>query len=377
MGKKNRKKKVRVAFRKNREQRTRMQDLTKRANEDLEAVEDMASGERLTGKGDVTRHRTIVADEMTDDGQVIREIDASNCVSGRVLYAIGANNCRVRTEDGRDLMCSVRRVLRTLSRDTRNVVVAGDRVLLTQTDDETGVIERVEARASVLTRGSRREAHVIVSNVDQAVIVTSVAQPDLKVGLIDRFLCSTAKGGIQSIICINKIDLGNSAELQPIVGQYAQLGYPVLLTSFTQNIGIDALRELLVGKETVFTGQSGVGKSSLLNAVQPGLGQATSEVSDDTNKGRHTTRVAELLSLEDGGWIVDTPGIRQLQLWDVIKEEVEEFFIEFRPFVAKCRYPSCSHTHEDRCGVKAAVDQHLISPIRYESYLRIFHGDDS
>jgi len=139
--------------------------------------------------------------------------------------------------------------------------------------------------------------------------------------------------------------------------------------------GIDGLRQRLIGRQTVFTGQSGVGKSSLLNVVQPGLGLRVREVSDANQKGRHTTTTAELIRLEElGGWVVDTPGIRQFELWDIIPEEVEGFFPELRPFVPLCAYPDCTHTHEDRCAVKRAVRRGQVSASRYTSYLGMFTG---
>src|SRR5439155_12110838 len=147
------------------------------------------------------------------------------------------------------------------------------------------------------------------------------------------------------------------------------------LTSAATGLGIDRLREWLHNRETVFTGQSGVGKSSLLNALQPGLGLRVREVSETTQKGKHTTTTAELLRLDFGGWVVDTPGIRQFQLWDVLPEEVEGFFPELRPFVPLCVYPDCTHTHEDRCAVKRAVERRLISASRYKSYLGLFAGE--
>jgi ribosome biogenesis GTPase len=139
---------------------------------------------------------------------------------------------------------------------------------------------------------------------------------------------------------------------------------------------VERLRALLRGRETVVSGQSGVGKSSLLNAVQPGLGRRIGEVSGETGKGRHTTRVAELLPLSFGGWVIDTPGVRQFELWDVIPEEVEGYFREFRAFVASCRFPDCTHVHEAGCGVKRAVEDGCISRMRYDSYVRIVTGDD-
>ncbi len=367
------KNKTRVAFKKNRQKTVRIQDLTKQVIENAEGVADFQSGERLSGKGDVSRYRTIITDD--DAGRSI-EGEADNCSGGKVLSAIGSNNVSVYC-DGVIYRCTVRRVVRTLSRSARSAVVAGDHVLFTKANNHSGVIERVEPRTSTLSRNSRGEAHIIVSNVDQAVIVASVAEPDLKLGLIDRFLCSTEKGGIRGIICINKMDLCNPKQLQPIIGQYARLGYTTLLTDATTGQGIDELRTLLVNKETVFTGQSGVGKSSLMNAIQPGLALKTSHVSGDSHKGRHTTRTTTLVEMIGGGWIVDTPGIRQLQLWDVAKEELECMFIEFRPFVTRCRYPNCSHTHEANCGVRLATETGSISPLRYQSYLRIFTGDDS
>ncbi|MCA9079430.1 MAG: ribosome small subunit-dependent GTPase A [Planctomycetaceae bacterium] len=374
--KKKSRKKLRVRFHKNREAKARIQNLTRKVADDLEDAELLTGQERLSGKGETAKYRTVIGEVDEASGETVLMVDLQTCEAGRVLSSIGANHCQVQTATGGLLQCSVRRVVRTLSRDSRNVVVAGDQVLYSRTDESSGVIERVEPRRTALSRGSRRRAHIIVANVDQAVIVASAAEPALKPALIDRFLCSTEKGGIQGIVCINKLDLANRVELQPLLGQYARLNYPVLLTNAISGEGIDELRRLLRNKETVFTGQSGVGKTSLLNAIQPGLGRRTAEVSEDSQKGRHTTRVTELIALEQGGWVVDTPGIRQLQLWDVQTEEVEGLFVEFRPFVALCHFPDCSHTHEQNCGVKQGVDLGMISPLRYESYLRITQGDE-
>ncbi len=173
---------------------------------------------------------------------------------------------------------------------------------------------------------------------------------------------------------MNKADLADPVELQPLVGAYAQLGITVLLTSATTGLGIGRLREQLRGRATVFSGQSGVGKSSLLNAVEPGLALAVKTVSEVNDKGRHTTTYAQLIKLAFGGWVVDTPGVRQLQLWDMRPEEVEGYFSEFRPFVPLCDFPDCTHTHETGCAVKDAVERQLISFRRYHSYLGMFHG---
>ena len=374
MGKKksNRKRKVRVALKKNRGKRARRGNLTQQARTDPERIEDIAAGERVSGKGDTSRYRTVIAAE-TEGGDLQIDVDLSTCHTGRVLSAIGQMS-RVQLDDGRELECTVRQIVRSLARDQRNAVVTGDRVLVGDVDAETGVIERVEPRHGVLSRSSRHRAHVIVSNVDQLMVV--VPADDLKPGLVDRFLVSAEQGEIASVLCINKIDLLDPAELVGWTGLYARLGYEVVLTSAETGAGISRLRQLLAERETVFAGQSGVGKSSLLNSIQPGLRLLTGEISSSTGKGRHVTRRTQLIELDGGGYVVDTPGIRQLALWDLIPEEIEGFFVEFRPFVALCHFPDCSHTHEEGCAVKRAVETELIHESRYASYLRIHAGED-
>ena len=374
MGKKksNRKRKIRVALKKNRGKRARRGNLTQQARTDPERIEDIAAGERVSGKGDTSRYRTVIAAE-TEGGDLQIDVDLSTCHTGRVLSAIGQMS-RVQLDDGRELECTVRQIVRSLARDQRNAVVTGDRVLVGDVDAETGVIERVEPRHGVLSRSSRHRAHVIVSNVDQLMVV--VPADDLKPVLVDRFLVSAEQGEIASVLCINKIDLLDPAELVGWTGLYARLGYEVVLTSAETGAGISRLRQLLAERETVFAGQSGVGKSSLLNSIQPGLRLLTGEISSSTGKGRHVTRRTQLIELDGGGYVVDTPGIRQLALWDLIPEEIEGFFVEFRPFVALCHFPDCSHTHEEGCAVKRAVETELIHESRYASYLRIHAGED-
>ncbi|MGH7128715.1 MAG: ribosome small subunit-dependent GTPase A, partial [Planctomycetaceae bacterium] len=320
-------------------------------------------------------YRTVIGVENEDQGLLL-DVDESKCLRGRVVSAIGLNQL-VETEDGRRYECSVRGVVRELARDGRNAVVTGDRVLFQPTGEDQGVIERVEPRRGTVSRTSQGREHVIVANVDQMLIVASAHDPPLKTALIDRFLISAEKGGVRSVLCINKSDLIDPVALQPIIGRYSRLGYDVVLTSAARGTGTRRLRELLADRQTALAGQSGVGKTSLLNALQPGLNLRIGEVSDWTRKGRHTTRRAELLRLEFGGWVVDTPGVRQFGLWDVTAEEVEGHFIEFRPFVTLCKFPDCSHTHEAGCGVKTAVAGDLIAGDRYESYLRIVTGDET
>jgi ribosome biogenesis GTPase len=365
------KKKVRVELRKNRTKPPRENDLTQQFQENADAAGDAASGERVRAKGELSRHRTVLHDDAAT-GPAARAADAA---PGRVLRVHGLYSF-VEAADGRVVRCTVRRVLKSLNMDERSVVTTGDLVQLVHTAPGEGVIEHVLHRKGVLTRASRRREHVLVANVDQLVIVMSLVQPDLKPHLIDRYIATARKGDLSPILCLNKADLADPVELQPVVGAYSQLGIPTLLTSATTGRGIPRLRQLLTGRATVFSGQSGVGKSSLLNAIQPELALRVKSVSEETQKGQHTTTAAELIRLDSGGWVVDTPGVRQLQLWDTRPEEVEGLFDEFRPLVPLCGFPDCTHTHEQRCAVKDAVARKLVSDRRYFSYLGLFNGMD-
>ena len=370
MGKK---KKVRVDLRKNRSKPPRQRQWTRGFQEHGFAEEATAQGERVRAKGDLSRRRTIIQDTASESPTDMPMVDVAACLAGRVLRVHGLQSV-VETEDRKQYRCSVRRVLRTLATDERNIVTTGDRVWFLPALNDDGVIERVEPRHGLLTRASRGREHVLVANVDQVVIVVSLVEPELKPHLIDRYLVSAEQGGIAPVICLNKADLVDPTPYQPITGLYSQLGIPTLLTSAASGQGIEELRARLKDRETVFTGQSGVGKSSLLNRIQPELGLRVREVSTGNQKGKHTTTTAELIRLEFGGWVVDTPGIRQFQLWDIIPEEVEGFFPEFRPFVPLCAFPDCTHTHEERCAIKNAVEKRLISASRYTSYLGVFSG---
>jgi len=373
------KKKIRVELRKNRTRPPRKRGWTRDFSEHGFDEKDTVGQERVRAKGDVSRRRTIVSEETGSQSDKMPAIDSSRCLPGRVLSVHGLQ-CTVATEDGRQVRCTVRRVLRTLATDGRSIVATGDKVWILPTLNDEGVIERVEPRHGLLTRASRGREHVIVANVDQVVFVISLREPELKRHLVDRLLASAEQGAVAPVLCFNKADLVDTADYQSLVGLYSQLGIPTLFTSAITGLGIGRLREQLQGRETVFSGQSGVGKSSLLNAVQPELGLRVREVSDVNQKGKHTTTTAELIKLDMGdmgdmsGWVVDTPGLRQFQLWDIIPEEVEGYFPEFRPYVHLCLYPDCTHTHEDRCAVKHAVELKYLSATRYASYLGLFQG---
>lgn len=377
MAKKGKKKKIRTEFRKNREVRVRQSDLTKNYQGHPDEVSDLAHSERISGKGSISRKRTIVGLESVDDESgmtVMPDVDESSCLKGTVLTSGGLKS-PVQAEDGRIYQCAVRRLLKTVSTDQRHVIAAGDQVLFRPSDDQGGIIERVEPRHGILCRTSRGRQHVMVANVDQLLIISSAAEPHLKPNLIDRLLVTAEKFEIKPVICINKIDLVDSAELQPLVGVYGQMGYQVILLSVKERQGTRIIQKLVKEKKSVVIGQSGVGKSSLLNVIDEGLELKVKAVSAENEKGRHTTTAARLVPLSCGGYIVDTPGIRQFQLWDVIPEEVAGFFRDIRTFVSGCRFPNCTHIHETNCAVKDAVADGFINLRRYDSYCKIRNGD--
>ena len=372
--KKNKRQKIRTEFRKNRENRVRDGDLTR----DFQDGEDgHHKSERISGKGTLSRKRTIVGveGEDTESGlAILPDVDESRCQRGTVL-SVGGLRSPVVTENGDVFQCAVRRLLKTVSTDQRHVLAAGDEVLFRPADNNEGIIERIEPRHGILCRTSRGRQHIMVANVDLMLIVSSAAEPNLKPNLIDRLLVTAEKSRIKPLICINKIDLVDAARLQPLLGVYGQMGYQVFQLSATKGIGIEILRSFVTNRRSVVVGQSGVGKSSLLNAIEEGLDLKVRTVSAESEKGRHTTTAARLIPLSIGGFIVDTPGIRQFQLWDVIPEEVAGFYRDLRPFVSHCRFPDCTHVHEAECAVKDAVADGLVDARRYESYCQIALGD--
>jgi len=262
--------------------------------------------------------------------------------------------------------------------DQTNPVAVGDRVTLRiNEDDDTGLIVKIHERRTKLSRraaGRRAEQeHVLVANVDAAWTVQAVRMPKLNPGFIDRFLISAEMFDVPAGIILNKIDLldDDREEIESIVTIYENLGYPVLRTSATEGRGLDALREQLADRINVVAGPSGAGKSSLLNAIEPGLDVETGEVSQKTLKGKHTTTFAELHPLSGGGFVVDTPGIREFGLLELHPADLAHFFVEFVPYLDDCKFQDCTHDHEPGCAVKDAVDRGEIHPQRYGSYLNI------
>ncbi len=266
----------------------------------------------------------------------------------------------------------------TKARRESDLIALGDWVLFRPLEDGTAVIEEVLERERSLSRKApgRDQEQVIVANPDQVVLIFACADPDPNFRLLDRLLVVTEREDIPTLICANKLDLVVPRSARQEFGLYEKLGYPVFYTSAKTGKGVGSLRKALRDKLSVFAGPSGVGKSSLLNAIQPGLGLRVKEVSRATGKGKHTTVVPELVRLTEGGWVADTPGLRAFALWDIEPEELDAYFREIRPLVAECEFSDCTHIHEPGCAVLKAVQEGRIAPERYESYLRIRLGEE-
>lgn len=287
----------------------------------------------------------------------------------------------VKTDEG-DLVEARLRGRVKKERQASDLAVIGDRVHLERLADGTGAIDAVEPRRRRFSRrqpgprGSWRE-DVMVANPDLVVPVFAAARPAPNPRLVDRFLVVAEYNEVPIALVANKVDLVGGDGAREAFGTYERIGYPVVYASAKAGIGLDALRNRLAGNLSIVTGPSGVGKSTLLNALQPGLQLATAEVSEALGKGRHTTTHAELLPIDDprGGYVADTPGIRELGLWEIPHTELAWCFPEFRDHLGRCGFNDCSHLHEPRCGLRAAVEAGAVSAERYDSYRRMLTGD--
>jgi ribosome biogenesis GTPase / thiamine phosphate phosphatase len=277
------------------------------------------------------------------------------------------------------ITCSIRgRLKRKTERE--DILAVGDRVQISLQQDGTGMIEQIEPRQHALIRlaptprGEYKQ--ILLANPDQVAMVFACTEPDPRLRMLDRFLVICEKQGIPPLIVANKVDLVGMERARRIFGMYTEIGYTVIYTSARAQIGLQEFRDHLVGRTTGLAGPSGVGKSSLLNAIQPELGLAVREVSEATAKGRHTTVVREMFALNEGGFVIDLPGLRTLSLWDTEPEELDGYFPELRDLVQECYYSDCTHHNTPGCAVVAAVEAGRVHPERYESYLRLRFGDD-
>ena len=283
----------------------------------------------------------------------------------------------VQTEQG-TVVCQLRGRLKK-HRSAGDILALGDHVRIQLQNDGTGSIEEIAPRQTALVRSAPTARgvyrQVLLANPDQAVFVFACAQPEPHLRMLDRFLIVAEQQGIPPLVVANKIDLATPDVLEKF-SIYLPLGYPVVFTSARTGQGIDELRERLVGKLSALAGPSGVGKSSLLNAVQPDLGLAVRDVSQATEKGRHTTVIRQLFPLDAGGYVADLPGMRMLSLWDIQPEELDGYFPELRGLVQECLYNDCNHQNVPGCAVIEGVNRGTVSPERYESYLRLRFGEE-
>jgi ribosome biogenesis GTPase len=283
----------------------------------------------------------------------------------------------VQTAQG-EITCRMRGRLKQ-GRMEGDIVAIGDRVEISLQADGSGAIEEVHERSHALVRLDPRPKgvyrQVLLANPDQVVLVFACAQPQPHLRMLDRFLVICEKQEIPVLLVANKVDLTGISAGRAIFGHYPSLGYPVVYTSAHQGEGLDELRLHLVGKISGLAGPSGVGKSSLLNAIQPELGLAVREIGRYGDRGRHTTVVRQMFALNDGGFVIDLPGLRSVGLWDTQPEELDGYFPELRPLVQYCQFSDCTHQNEPGCAVRQAVTDGRVHPHRYESYLRLRFGE--
>ena len=292
----------------------------------------------------------------------------------------------VESEDGNTYMCQLRGRLKDEAQSS-DIAAVGDRVTINLREEEgtdvlMGVIETVAERKSVLSRalrttgkrgvGQAEREHVIIANADRALFVFAATQPTPNLKMLDRFLVAGEKSEIEDlVIVVNKVDLEDPSTITATFAPYERIGYRVLRTSALDGSGIDELRAILQDGISVFTGPSGVGKTSLLNRIQPGLARTVKSVGKQSEEGVHTTRDSALIKLDHGGYIADTPGIRSINIWDVEPDELDAYFVDIEPHVNQCKFSNCTHTNEPKCAVLEAVKDGQIAKHRYKNYLNL------
>ncbi len=294
---------------------------------------------------------------------------------GRIVRA-QSGFFEVETEAG-SLTAQLRGRLKEERQDT-DIAALGDRVEVRDLGDGTGVIEKVAERQRVLSRRAPfgEKEQIIIANPDQAVFVFACADPEPNPRMLDRLLVAAERESVPARICANKYDLSPDGSCEDIFSMYEGIGYPVHFTSARTRQGVDELRGQLQDRISVFAGPSGVGKTSLLNAIQPDLALRTGDIRRQSRKGKHTTVSLKLVPLEGGGYVADTPGLKAFALWDIEPEELDAYFPEIRARVPECQFSDCTHLHEPGCAVLEALEAGAIHPERYDSYVRLREGED-
>ena len=288
----------------------------------------------------------------------------------------------VRTDDGQLIESKVKGNFRLKGIRSTNPVAVGDRVSLVTNPEGTALITEIEDRRNYIIRKSinlSKQSHILAANVDQALLVITVSRPETSTTFIDRFLASAEAYRVPVILIFNKTDLLDDDERhyqEALIHLYETVGYRCMAISAETGDGVDDLRPLLDGKVTLLSGNSGVGKSTLINRLVPGASLRTAEISDAHNTGQHTTTFSEMIPLEGGGWVVDTPGIKGFGTFDMEPEEITGYFKEIFHFSHDCRFNNCTHTHEPGCAVLKALEDHYIAQSRYQSYLSMLNDKD-
>jgi ribosome biogenesis GTPase / thiamine phosphate phosphatase len=281
---------------------------------------------------------------------------------------------QVRTEGGETRSVSMRGRLKKETGDAIKLAVGDDVILGRDERDSTWAITGIEPRRSKLARrapGGARGERVIAANIDQVIIVFAAANPEPHPRMLDRFLVIAEANGLAARVVINKVELVGEPAVRARFADYERAGYPVHYTSVKKQIGLEPLRATVQGRSSALSGPSGVGKSSLMNALFPGLDLRTQEISESVNKGRHTTVGAFLHPIPDGGYLVDTPGLREVGMWGLEPEHLDACWPEFRPLLEGCRFADCTHVVEPECAVRTAVAEGRVSRERYESYVKL------
>lgn len=297
---------------------------------------------------------------------------AGSGTRGRVLRVSGRH--QVVDVEGVPWQCLVRGRLKEGAKQTNSPVIVGDWVMVESTGPQTGVITQLMPRRTLFSRGAsgrRRYEQVIAVNIDRLFVVVAIHEPEVHAGFIDRSIVMALKGGMEPVVCINKCDLAGHGELDQLVQIYSRLGYAVHRTSALTGQGIPELRVALQERASAFVGQSGVGKSSLINRIDQRLRLRTQPLMTQHDRGRHTTAVAQLYQVESGGYLIDTPGIKELQLHGIELHELASYFVEMAPLLGCCRFRDCMHRQEPGCAIDAAVAAGRISSARYASYIRM------
>ncbi len=347
-------------------------------DDELHSKKELKATRKITSKKDRSQYKKTDLEKrerhLVEETQ--KRLAKKDLTRGRVL-GISADGITV--QHGEEIcLCSLRGQLKQKWSQSKNLVTVGDFVLFEKEGAQKGSIAHIEERHSVLSRQEhlrRRQQQLIAANIDQVLISVSVVSPQLKPPLVDRYIIATYKGNMEPVIVINKIDLlqdrrEESILFEQFVSTYRSLNIPVIPVSASTGEGIEVLKNHMQGKASVFSGQSGVGKSSLINAVT-GLDLSVGDMVEKTKKGSHTTTSAHLIPLLFGGWCIDTPGIRSFGVWDLQKEDLNAYFPEIDLIGHLCKYPNCTHSHEPGCALEEALEEGRISPIRFDSYLKL------